>query len=142
MATKRTPSRPAGEQSHIRVVGAGERAPDPGVAALFRPDPGVAELFGSEHGVTEPPAEFQSGEPRAKTLAEAVAGGSYQEILQAQIRDIVEDLKSANGAAKAALHGRLMVISKEIETLKISTPGGAKSVVATSSDESWDSSAI
>ncbi|MEC4840533.1 hypothetical protein R2360_13700 [Mycobacteroides chelonae] len=77
-----------------------------------------------------------------KTLSEAVAGGNYQEILEAQSRDIIRDLGGASGAAKAALHGRLMAISKEIEAIKAATPGSAKSVVATTDDEPWDSSAI
>lgn len=132
MATKRSARRPAGAP-HIRVVGDGERAPVPAssTAAAEVPSPEPAP---------EPDPQPAKAEP--KTLLEAVAGGNYQEILEAQVRDIVGDLKTANGQAKAALHGRLMTISKEIEAIKVATPGNGKSVVATTSDESWDSSAI
>ncbi|MDB2211820.1 hypothetical protein [Mycobacteroides abscessus] len=132
MATKRSTRRSA-NRSHMRVV---------------RPDERVAEA--AQSPVADVPASDaapESDNPAPPTadgemsLADAVAGGNYQEILQAQSRDIIRDLAAATGASKAALHGRLMTISKEIESLK-SAPGGEKSVVATTDDETWDPEAI
>ncbi|MGH3953672.1 MAG: hypothetical protein ACRDTI_06515 [Mycobacterium sp.] len=132
MATRRTSRRPTGAR-HIRVVSDDERAPAP---AEHEPDqsPSDDAAPASPEGAAPPP----DGE---MSLADAVAGGNYQQILQAQARDIIRDLQAATGASKAALHGRLMTISKEIESLK-AAPGGEKSVVATTDDEPWDSSAI
>lgn len=76
-----------------------------------------------------------------KTLAEAIAGGSYLEILQAQRRDIVSSLPNEKGPAKAALHRQLSLVSKEIEGLELAAAGD-KSVVAETDDDAWDSSAI
>jgi hypothetical protein len=86
------------------------------------------------------PDERKPSKP--KTLSEAVAGGDYLEILKAQRRDIVTSLPDEKGPAKAALHRQLSIISKEIETLVLAAMGGAGSVVATTDDESWDSSVI
>ncbi len=126
MATRRTAHRPAGAP-HMRVVAEGERAPEPAPPAPMdtcAPPP-----------APPPPVE-------GKTLLEAMAGGNYQEILEAQARDIIRDLGGASGAAKAALHGRLTAISKEIEAIKVATPGSSASVVAATSDEPWDPEAI
>lgn len=132
MATKRT-TRRAASRSHIRVVRSDERA----ASADQEPaaDAPASDAAPEPGDTTAPPADGEM------SLAQAVAGGNYQEILQAQSRDIIRDLAAATGASKAALHGRLMTISKEIEALK-AAPGGEKSVVATTDDEPWDSSAI
>lgn len=127
MATRRTSRRPGGV-SHIRVVSADERAPEPAPKAPVTHTP---------ESVPASPAQ-----PEGKSLLEAMAGGNYQEILEAQARDIIVDLQAASGAAKAALHGRLTAISKEIEAIKVATPGSSKSVVATTSDEPYDPEAI
>lgn len=131
MATRRHSRRPSGA-SHIRVVSDDERAPAPAHNdPELSPSDGAAQL----PEATTAPADGQM------SLADAVAGGDYQQILQAQARDIIRDLAAATGASKAALHGRLMTISKEIESLK-AAPGGEKSVVATTDDEPWDSTAL
>lgn len=56
--------------------------------------------------------------PRVLSLADAVAGGDYLEILLAQRREIVDSLPEERGPAKAALHRQLSLISKEIEGLQ------------------------
>lgn len=132
MATKRSTRRPA-SRSHIRVVRADERA-DSADQEPVADAPASDAAPESDH----PAPPHADGE---MSLADAVAGGNYQEILQAQSRDIIRDLAAATGASKAALHGRLMTISKEIEALK-AAPGGEKSVVATTDDETWDPEAI
>lgn len=131
MATRRHSRRPAGA-SHIRVVSDDELAPAP---ARNDPEPSPSDGAGQSPEAATAPADGQM------SLADAVAGGDYQQILQAQARDIIRDLAAATGASKAALHGRLMTISKEIESLK-AAPGGEKSVVATTDDEPWDSTAL
>jgi len=90
--------------------------------------------------VTAPAAPPAEPAP-PKTLAEAVAGGDYREVLEAQAREIVTDLRGAAGAAKAALHTRLSAISKELEEIKVAGIG-AGSVVADTADETWDPEAI
>ncbi|MBN7570197.1 hypothetical protein [Mycobacteroides abscessus] len=132
MATKRGTRRSA-NRSHIRVVRPDERVAEVQQAPVADA-PASDAAPGSDHP-TPPPADGEM------SLADAVAGGNYQEILQAQSRDIIRDLAAATGASKAALHGRLMTISKEIENLK-AAPGGEKSVVATTDDETWDPEAI
>ena len=52
------------------------------------------------------------------TLAEAIAGGDYLQILLAQRREIATALPDEKGPAKAALHRQLSLISKEIEALQ------------------------
>lgn len=131
MATRRHSRRPAGA-SYIRVVSDDERAPAP---AHNDPEPSPSDGAAQSPEAATAPADGQM------SLADAVAGGDYQQILQAQARDIIRDLAAATGASKAALHGRLMTISKEIESLK-AAPGGEKSVVATTDDEPWDSTAL
>ena len=91
--------------------------------------------------VVRPDERPASPPQQPKTLAEAVAGGSYLEILQAQRRDIVNSLPNEKGPAKAALHRQLSLVSKEIEGLELAA-AGEKSVVAKTDDDAWDSSAI
>jgi len=78
---------------------------------------------------------------KPKTLAEAVEGGDYLQILLAQRREIVTSLPNEKGPAKAALHRQLSLISKEIETLEL-VAAEDHSVVAKTDDEAWDESAI
>jgi hypothetical protein len=75
------------------------------------------------------------------SLAEAIDGGDYLQILLAQRRDIVRSLPEEKGQAKATLHRQLRDISKEIESLELEAAGD-KSVVALTDDDAWDSSAI
>lgn len=76
--------------------------------------------------------------PKAKTLAEAVAGGDYLDILKAQRHEIVVSLPGEKGPAKAALHRQLSLISKEIQTLELAALTGERSVVAETADAVWD----
>lgn len=76
--------------------------------------------------------------PKAKTLADAVAGGDYLDILKAQRNEIVSSLPGEKGPAKAALHRQLSLISKEIQTLELAALTGAGSVVADTADAVWD----
>lgn len=69
---------------------------------------------------------------KLKTLAEAVEGGDYLEILLAQRREIVTSLPNEKGPAKAALHRQLSLISKEIVSLE-SSPSGAATISSASS---------
>lgn len=80
--------------------------------------------------------------PKPKTLAAAVEGGVYLEILQAQRREIVATLPNEKGPAKAALHRQLSLISKEIEALEMASTDSEGSVVASTDDDAWDESAI
>lgn len=57
---------------------------------------------------------------KPKTLAEAVEGGTYLEILTAQRRQMVVDVSSATGPALAALHRQIALHSKEIASLEAS----------------------
>lgn len=132
MATKRSTRRTA-NRAHMRVVRPDERVAE--VVQAPAADAPTSEAAPESDNPAPPPADGEM------SLADAVAGGNYQEILQAQSRDIIRDLAAATGASKAALHGRLMTISKEIESLK-AAPGGEKSVVATTDDETWDPEAI
>jgi hypothetical protein len=76
-----------------------------------------------------------------KSLAEAVEGGDYLQILLAQRRDIVRSLPDEKGQAKATRHLQLRDISKEIEGMELAAAGD-KSVVADTDDDAWDQSAI
>jgi hypothetical protein len=80
--------------------------------------------------------------PKVLTLAEAIAGGIYLQMLLAQRRDIVASLPEEKGQAKATLHRQLRDISKEIESLELAAVDGAGSVVAKTDDDAWDDSAI
>ena len=79
---------------------------------------------------------------KLKTLAEAVEGGDYLEILLAQRREIVTSLPNEKGPAKAALHRLLALISKEIESLESADLDGVGSVVAQTDDDAWDEGKI
>lgn len=74
------------------------------------------------------------------SLAEAVHGGVYIEILRAQRRDIVLSLESEKGPALAALHRQLSMLSKDIEALEFKAAGDAD--VDPAADEEFDASAI
>ena len=79
--------------------------------------------------------------PRVLTLAEAIAGGDYLQILYAQRLDIVASLPDERSQARAALHRQLREISKEIESLELAADG-AGSVVAKTDDEPYDTASI
>jgi len=54
------------------------------------------------------------------SLSEAIASGTYLQILEAQRRQMVTDLASATGPALAALHRQVALHSKEIAALQVS----------------------
>lgn len=56
--------------------------------------------------------------PRVLTLDEAIASGSYLQILVAQRSEMVKALPETKGPALAALHRQVSIISKEIEALQ------------------------
>jgi hypothetical protein len=62
----------------------------------------------------KPPAE----KPRPRTLAEAIEGESYLDILIAQRREMVRDVRDEKGPAKAAMHRQIALLSKEITALQ------------------------
>jgi hypothetical protein len=66
---------------------------------------------------TEVDAEKAAEKVKPKTLAEAVDGGTYLEILVAQRREMIRDVREVGGPAKAALHRQIALHSKEIEAL-------------------------
>jgi hypothetical protein len=78
--------------------------------------------------------------PDDPSLAQAITGGDYLEILLAQRREIAT-LPDVRGAAKAALHRQLTLLSREIESIRVAR-SDAESVVAKSLDEPWNPSAI
>ena len=87
------------------------------------------------------PGETPALPPKPLTLAEAIEGGDYLEILLAQRRDIVTSLPEEKGPAKAAMHRQLSMLSKEIEGLQAQRQEEADDVEA-SGDEEWDAEAI
>ena len=76
------------------------------------------------------------------SLAEAVESGSHYQILVAQRRQIVVDMRDANGPAMAALHRQLSLLSKEIETIESADRDDEIGKAASTPDEAWDQSAI
>ncbi len=52
------------------------------------------------------------------TLAAAIEGGDYLEILKAQRRQMVADLRGISGPALAALHRQIGLHSKEIAAIE------------------------
>lgn len=78
--------------------------------------------------------------PRKKTLAEAIDGGDYLEILIAQRRDIALSIPEERGPAKAALHRQLSLVSKEIEALR--TKDGENAEFGFEESEDFDAAAI
>lgn len=78
---------------------------------------------------------------RPKTLATAIRGGDYLEILLAQRREIVASMTEEKGMARAALHRQVSTLSKEIDALQAARASEG-SVVARTDDEDWDATAI
>lgn len=67
---------------------------------------------------TEADAKAAAEKAKPKTLTEAIESGTYLEILLAQRRQMIADLKDVNGPAKAALHRQIALCSKEIAALE------------------------
>jgi hypothetical protein len=81
--------------------------------------------------------------PRAPTLAEAIEGDDYLEILMAQRREMVRDVKAAAGPAKAALHRQIGLASKEIAALQAAAAEEAsENAEGATEDEPFDPAAI
>ena len=89
------------------------------------------------------PDEKPETPKKPKTLAEAIEGGVYLEILEAQQRDIAASIGQEKGPAKAALHRQFALISKEIEQLRAAAAEeAAEHGEGPVEDEAFDSSAV
>ena len=64
---------------------------------------------------------------RPLTLLEAVATGSYLEILKAQRLQMIADVAAEKGPALAALHRQIAMHSKEIAALEANAEGDEES---------------
>lgn len=84
----------------------------------------------------EPPAP-----PKPLTLSEAIEGGVYIEILKAQRREMVRDVRDEKGPAKAAMHRQIALLSKEIASLDAAAKQEADEG-AEVPDEEFDEEAI
>ncbi|WP_166390288.1 hypothetical protein [Nocardioides ochotonae] len=81
--------------------------------------------------------------PKPKTLVEAVAAGSYLEILEAQQREMAVEVKETSGPAKAAMYRQIALISKEIEALRVAAKEeAAENGEGVPDDEEFDVSAV
>lgn len=78
---------------------------------------------------------------KPKTLSEAVESGTYLEILEAQRRQMVDDLKTTTGPALAALHRQIALHSKEIAALQAAAKVEANEDAQTE-DAAFDASAV
>lgn len=85
----------------------------------------------------------EADKPKAKpkTLAEAVEDGTYLEILVAQRREMIRDVREVSGPAKAALHRQIALTSKEIATLEAEAEQEAAED-AEVADEAFDAEAL
>lgn len=88
------------------------------------------------------PDEKPAPKPKKpKSLAEAVDGDDYLEILIAQRREMVRDVRDEKGPAKAALHRQIALHSKEIAALQSAAKQEADEDDEVA-DEAFDASAI
>ena len=87
------------------------------------------------------PADAPPPKPK-KTLAEAVEGESYLDILIAQRREMVRDVKDEKGPAKAALHRQIALHSKEIAAMQAAAQEEADEDAEATSDEAYDPEAV
>ncbi|WP_374457722.1 hypothetical protein [Nocardioides sp.] len=93
----------------------------------------------------EPPPEPDP--PKVQTLLEAIESGVYLDILKAQRRQMVADLKGASGPALAAMHRQIALLSKEIAALEAEAAAAAEEEAGSGeatgeSDEAFDSEAL
>lgn len=79
---------------------------------------------------------------KPKTLSEAVESGTYLEILMAQRRQMVLDVKDERGPARAALHRQIALHSKEIASLQAEAEQEAVENGHRTEDEKFDASAV
>lgn len=90
-------------------------------------------------GADEKPAKRE----KAKSLKEAIEGGVYLEILEAQQREIASAVGDEKGPAKAALYRQLALISKEIQQLRAAAAEeAAENGEGATADEAFDVSAV
>lgn len=85
--------------------------------------------------------EADATKVKPKTLAEAIEGGTYLEILTAQRREMIRDVKDVTGPAKAALHRQIALCSKEIAALEAEADQEAAED-AEVADEAFDPEAL
>jgi len=85
--------------------------------------------------------EADAEKVKPKSLAEAVEGGTYLEILVAQRREMIRDVKDVTGPAKAALHRQIALVSKEIAALQAEAEQEAAEDVEVA-DEAFDAEAL
>ena len=78
---------------------------------------------------------------KPKSLTEAIESGTYLEILQAQRRQMVLDVKDERGPARAALHRQIALHSKEIAGLQAAADQEANED-AEAADEAFDTAAL
>lgn len=78
---------------------------------------------------------------KPKTLAEAIDGGTYLEILLAQRREMIRDVRDVTGPAKAALHRQIALCSKEIAALEAEAEQEAAED-AEAADEAFDTATL
>ena len=83
-----------------------------------------------------PDEKPESAEP--KSLAEAVEGGNYMEILVAQRREIAHAIPDEKGPAKAALHRQLSLVAKEIRALESKAREESAEDGGPVADEAWE----
>lgn len=67
---------------------------------------------------TEADAKAAAAKVKPKSLMEAIEDGTYLEILVAQRREMIRDVRDVTGPAKAALHRQIALCSKEIAALQ------------------------
>ena len=80
--------------------------------------------------------------PRPKTLAQAIESGTYLEVLEAQRREMVRDVKDEKGPAKAAMHRQIALLSKEIAALSAADAEEAAENAGPTPDEAFDAEAL
>jgi hypothetical protein len=90
------------------------------------------------------PGEAPPAKAKIPTLVEAIESGDPLTIALAQRRDIAASLPDEKGPAKAALYRQLMLVSKEIETLKLSAAQAAREDADAGpvEDETWNPEAL
>ena len=79
---------------------------------------------------------------KPKTLAEAAESGDYLEILVAQRREMIRDVRDVAGPAKAAMHRQIALHSKEIAALQAAAEQEANESAEAADDEAFDAAAL
>lgn len=77
-----------------------------------------------------------------QTLIEAIEAGVYLDILKAQRREMVRDIKDERGPAKAAMHRQIALLSKEIAGLDAEAKQEADEDAESADDEVFDPEAL